>query len=151
MSLLAVTGIALTGCSAPEQPEITFYSHGESVEVSPARYCGPTGAECSRPDPGAVGKLAVPDGAPLQISVSEKVASAPWQVAFIYRGRNGEEVDSRSAVFTPSQRYAYTLRLPKDGVRLEHVEVQQFSARLTPSAEGGVDFGIGGSWVLDVQ
>jgi hypothetical protein len=151
MPLLAVTGIALAGCSTPAEPEITFYSHGTSIEVAPAHFCDPGGDACSPPRPDAVGKLRVPDRAPLQISVPKEVASTPWQVAFIYRGIHGEELDSRSPVFSPNQQFSYTLRVPPDGARLEHVEVQQFSALLTEGAEGGVDFGIGGSWVLDAR
>ncbi|MBB5153809.1 DUF2771 family protein [Saccharopolyspora phatthalungensis] len=150
--LLAVAGIALVaGCAAPSQPQVTFYSHGNSVAVEPAQYCDATGQNCVTPSKNPVGELRVPDHAPLQISVPGKVAAAPWQVAFIYRGINGEELDGRSAVFPPNKRHAYTLQLPPDGTRLEHVEVQQFSAVLTPGAEGGVDFGIGGSWVLNIN
>jgi uncharacterized protein DUF2771 len=150
--LLAVAALGLAaGCAAPSEPQVTFYSHGNSVAVDPAQYCDATGQNCAKPAANPVGELRIPGREPLQISVPGKVAAAPWQVAFIYRGINGEELDGRSAVFRPGERFAYTLQLPPDGARLEHVEVQQFSAVLTPGADGGVDFGIGGSWVLDVQ
>ncbi|KAA5824988.1 DUF2771 family protein [Saccharopolyspora hirsuta] len=149
--LLAVAGVALaTGCAAPSEPQVTFYSHGRSVEVAPAQHCDPTGEKCTA-SPGAVGELRVPAGRPLQISVPGEVAETPWQVVFLYRGANGEELDGRSPVFAPNERHAYTLQLPPDGKQLEHVEVQQFSAVLTPGTDGGVDFGIGGSWVLDAK
>lgn len=149
--LLAVAGIALAGCSAPAEPQITFYSHGDSVEVEPARYCDATGENCAPPPANPVGELPVPEKAPLQISVPEEVATTPWQVAFIYRSTDGQERDGRSPVFAPNERHAFTLHLPPDGARLEHVEVQQFSAMLTAGSEGGVDFGIGGSWILDTR
>ncbi|MDA3630812.1 DUF2771 family protein [Saccharopolyspora sp. WRP15-2] len=150
-TLLAGAGVVLAaGCAAPSEPQVTFYSHGRSVEVAPAQYCNPNGEKCTG-SPDAVGKLRVPDGSPLQISVPGKVSETPWQVVFLYRGANGQELDGRSPVFTPNERHAYTLELPPDGVHLEHVEVQQFSAVLTPGADGGVDFGIGGSWVLNVE
>lgn len=140
---------ALAGCSAPADPQVTFYSHGSSAEVEPARYCDATGANCSKPPATPAGALHVPEGAPLQISVPGEVSSTPWQVAYVYRGKNGEELGGRGPVFTPDERHSYTLRVPPDGVRLEHVEVQQYSAVLTAGADGGVDFGISGSWVLD--
>lgn len=149
--LLAVAGIALAGCSAPSEPRVTFYSHGEAVEVEPARYCDANGENCSPPPEDPVGELEVPADEPLQISVSQEVASTPWQVVFLYRNAQGQELDGRSSVFAPDQRHSYTLRLPDDGEQLEHVEVQQFSAVLTPGPEGGVNFGIGGSWVLDAR
>ncbi|MCI2420401.1 DUF2771 domain-containing protein [Saccharopolyspora sp. K220] len=150
--LLAVASLGLVaGCAAPSEPQVTFYSHGNSVTVDPAQYCDATGQNCAKPPENPVGQLRIPGREPLQISVPGEVAAAPWQVAFIYRGINGDELDGRSAVFPPNERFAYTLNLPPDGARLEHVEVQQFSAVLSPSADGGVDFGIGGSWILDVQ
>lgn len=140
---------ALAGCSAPVDPQVTFYAHGESAEVAPASYCDPTGERCSPPPADPVGKLHVPAGEPLQISVPGDVAATPWQVAYVYRGKDGKEIAGRGPVFTPDQRHSYTLRVPPDGTRLEHVEVQQYSAVLTAGADGGVDFGISGSWVLD--
>jgi hypothetical protein len=149
--LLAIAGIALAGCSAPAEPQVTFFSHGQSVEVDAARYCDPTGADCAPPTTNPVGRLPVPPGSPLQISVPQQVAAAPWQVAFVYRGVNGEEVGGKTPVFAPNKQYAYTLRLPPDGARFEHIEVQRFSAVLSAGDEGGVDFGIGGSWILKVD
>ncbi|RRO15352.1 DUF2771 family protein [Saccharopolyspora rhizosphaerae] len=150
--LLAVAAVALAaGCSSPSQPQVTFYSHGDSVAVEPAQLCDPTGQQCSPPNQEAVGRLRMVGRDPLQISVPREISSAPWQVAFLYRGLNGEELDGRSPVFTPDERHSYTLHLPPDGARIEHVEVQQFSAVLTQGPDGGVDFGIGGSWVLNVQ
>lgn len=147
--LLAVAGIALAGCSNSTPPQVTFYSHGNSAEVDPAQYCGASGDQCVPPPPNPTGRLAMPPHSPLQISVPGEVAETPWQVAFVYRTPNGEEKSSRGPVFSPNERYAYTLQLPPDGARFEHVEVQQYSGMLTFSPEGGVNFGIGGSWLLD--
>lgn len=150
--LLAAAGIALVaGCAAPSEPQVTFYSHGNSVAVNPAQYCDATGQNCVTPSENTVGDLRVPDNDPLQISVPGEVAAAPWQVVFLYRGANGQELDGRTAVFRPNERHAYTLQVPPDGTRLEHVEVQQFSAVLTQGTDGGVDFGIGGTWILNVH
>lgn len=146
-----VVAAALAGCSAPADPQVTFYSHGKSVEVAPARYCEPTGEGCSPPAPNPVGDLRVPEGAPLQISVPGDVSATPWQVVYIYRDGKGQEVGGRAPVFGPNERHSYTLRLPPDAARLEHVEVQQYSAVLSAAAEGGVDFGISGTWVLDTS
>lgn len=150
--LLAVAAITLAaGCGAPSDPQVTFYSHGNAVEVRPAQYCDPTGQECSKPPADPAGELRMTGREPLQISVPDEVASTPWQVAFVYRDLAGKEVESRVAVFPPNTRHAYTLHLPPDAKRIEHVEVQQYSAVLTQGSNGGVQFGIGGSWVLNIH
>lgn len=147
--LLATAGITLVaGCGAPGKPEVTFYSHGESVAAAPTQFCEPQGGDCSS-DPDANEQLRVPPNAPVQISVPQDVASTPWQVVFVYRTTDGTQEENRSSVFSPGERHAYTLRLPPDAAQLEHVEVQRYSAMLIPGAEGGVNFGIGGAWVLD--
>ena len=148
--LLASAGLALAGCSAQQDPpQVTFYSHGHSAEVGPAQYCGPSGTNCAPPPQDPTGHLAVPPGKPLQISVSKDLAKTPWQIAFIYRTPTGEERSSRTPVFPPNQTYAYTLKLPPDGAKLEHVEVQQYSGQLVETGDGGLAFGIGGTWLLD--
>ncbi|NYH79144.1 outer membrane biogenesis lipoprotein LolB [Actinopolyspora biskrensis] len=148
-ALLALTGILLTGCGATqdERPQVTFYSHGESVRVSPVRYCEPLAQECSEPRPGAVRHLTVPADSPMQISVSEDVQATPWQVVFRYRTASGEQRQGRSKVFSPEERFAYTLDLSEPGARLEQVEVQRYTAVFVNELESR-QFVIGGTWVL---
>nr|WP_228046250.1 DUF2771 family protein [Saccharopolyspora sp. HNM0983] len=149
--MAAAATLGLAGCSAPHEPQVTFYAHGDSVRLDPAQYCDATGQDCAEPPEDPVGELRVPPGEPVQISVPAEVSDTPWQVVFLYRTAEGEQLDSRSAVFAPGDRHAYTLHLPPDAEQLDHVEVQQFGAVLTPGVEGGVDFGISGSWLLDVR
>lgn len=150
-SLLAVAGIALAGCSTPSQPQVTFYSHGDSVRVSPVSYCNARGAECTKPRPDAVEGLDMPASAPLQISVPEEVSKAPWQVVFRYRTADGRELEGRGPVFAPGRQHAYKLDLPVPGARLTRVEVQRYAASLTVTPEGDVRFDIGGSWAVRDQ
>ncbi|MCA1186449.1 MULTISPECIES: DUF2771 family protein [unclassified Saccharopolyspora] len=141
--------VALAGCSAPSAPQVTFYSHGEAIEVAPARFCDATGENCAPPAEDPVGKLRVPEKSPLQISVPGEVSATPWQVSYIYRGVDGQEVEGRTGVIRPDERHSYTLRIPPDGTRLEHVEVQQYSGLLVLGEDGGVDFPIAATWVID--
>lgn len=152
-SLPAVAALlALAGCATPGQPQVTFYSHGDSVRVAPVRYCDPSGRECSDPKPANTGKLGVPPDAPLQISVPEELSSAAWQVIFRYRTDDGRQEEGRSTVFGPQdQRHAYTLRLPPQAAQLERVEVQRYSGDVSISPEGDILFGIGGSWALNTH
>jgi hypothetical protein len=149
-ALLAVAGIALAGCSAQGDPQVAFYSHGKSIEVDPTGYCDPTGAHCASPSKDATGELAIPPRSPVQISVPQQVFSAPWQVSFLYRGPNGEQIGDRTPVFPPNQQYAYTLR-PPQGMQLEHVEVQEYSGLLAMNPDGSLVFPIVGDWVLDAR
>lgn len=144
-----MAGIALAGC-APGAPKVTFSAAGKSVTVPAARYCDPNGKNCTPPPKDPIAQLAVPARAPLQISVPKQVANAPWQVAFVYRGTHGEQLQGRTPVFPPNQQNAYTLNLPADGAQFEHVEIQEFSGVVSPDTQGGVDFSIGGSWLLDI-
>jgi hypothetical protein len=148
--LLVVTGVAVAAC-APSAPQVTFSANGKSITAAAARYCDPTGQNCTPPPKNPVAMLAIPPHAPLQISVPKQVSQAPWQVAFLYRGLHGEDLQGRTPVFPPNQQHDYTLQVPADGTRLEHVEIQEFSGVVSPNTQGGVDFSIGGSWLLDVQ
>jgi hypothetical protein len=150
---LVVAGVALAaGCSSgPASPQVTFYSHGQSTTAPAARYCDPTGTHCTQPPQNPVAQLPIPADSPIQISVPQQVYSAPWQVAFVYLGKNGKQLQGRTQVFAPNTQYAYTLRLPADGSRFEHVEVQIFSGVITADPRGGLNFGIGGSWLLNTR
>nr|WP_207631112.1 DUF2771 family protein [Actinopolyspora sp. BKK1] len=147
--MLALTGILLTGCGAAKQdrPQVTFYAHGESVRVAPVRYCEPLAQECAEPRPDEVRHLTVPADSTMQISVSEEIQTAPWQVVFSYRTASGEQRQGRSEVFSPKERFAYTLDLSEPGARLEQVEVQRYTAVLVDDLESR-QFVIGGTWVL---
>lgn len=148
--LLACAGLLVAGCAGPAQPQVTFYSHGVSVDASAARFCDPGGEHCAPPQPDAIRQLRVPAREPVQISVPSEVANTPWQIAFIYRTASGGEVRSRTPVFAPHKQFAYTLHLPPDGTHLDYVEVQQYSGTLIANPEGGVDFALAGSWGVNI-
>lgn len=147
--LLAVAAILLTGCATDSRPEVTFYSHGESVRVGPVQYCDPLARECAKPRPSAVGSLEVPPGMPLQISVPEEIARTPWQVVFRYRTSDDKQVRGRTPVLSPGEHHAYTLRLPDAAAQLEQVEVQRYASITVGS--GGTQFVIGSTWVVNAD
>jgi Protein of unknown function (DUF2771) len=154
--LFTVAAALLAGCSAPPDPNVTFYAAGQAATVGPARYCDIEVANC-RANPRAAAVLQVPPGKPLQISVPAEVSAAPWQIVFRYHDNTGQRQEERTAVFAPSEpRFAYTLRLPNPTDELETAEVQQFGVSLTSPQSGdpstaGFDFVIRGSWVLSVD
>lgn len=139
--------LPLAACGGtPEDPEVTFYADGEAVRTGPIQYCDVDVLECQA-HPDAAARLAVRPGSPVQISVPDSVAEAPWQVVFRYRDGD-EPVEGRSGLFPADERLAYTLEVP-DGGQLEALEVQQFGL---PAVEDGVPtFLVRGTWSLLVE
>jgi Protein of unknown function (DUF2771) len=103
----AVTGVLIWRLSrdpAPEHPEISAYTHGQLVVVGPYKYCNvknPT--ECEQPK--AMGQLAVTSRNPVQLSVPEAIARAPWVLLRAYEGPD----DSIVETFAPHTRSAVTI------------------------------------------
>lgn len=144
-ALLLAVLLPLAACGGtPEDPEVTFYADGEAVRTGPTEYCDVDVLECEA-HPDAEARLAVSPGSPVQISVPDAVAEAPWQVVFRYR--DGEEAaEGRSELFAADERLAYTLEVPG---QLEALEVQQFGL---PAVEDGVPtFLVRGTWSLLVE
>jgi hypothetical protein len=147
---LAAAGLVLAGCSAPPDPEVTFYSSGTAIDVGPTQLCDVALNECEA-FPEAAGVLRVPPGRPLQISVPGEVAETPWTVVFSYRNAAGEPQEpARSRIFKQDEQYAYTLTLPDPGDQLESVEVQQLGAALTPDGTD-LQFFTRATWVLSID
>ncbi|MFD1046421.1 DUF2771 family protein, partial [Kibdelosporangium lantanae] len=141
-----VTGaLVLAGCT-PDLPEVTFFADGTTVRLSPAdgNNCHPDLDVCD-----ATGRLTVPAGKFVNISVPSQVAKAAWVVVFKYKGADGNEQQARTNVFSPEEkRYAYTLTPPTAADQLTHVEVRQFSGMaLDPNQE--IQY-LTTSWALDV-
>lgn len=64
-------------------PEISAYSHGQSVRVGPYRYCPVLDLDnCEIPQ--TTGNLAVNSRNPVQLSVPSAIARAPWWLIRAY-------------------------------------------------------------------
>nr|CEL19547.1 hypothetical protein [Kibdelosporangium sp. MJ126-NF4]CTQ94653.1 hypothetical protein [Kibdelosporangium sp. MJ126-NF4] len=135
-------GLLLAGCSASHDPEVTFFADGETVRITPSPTCDSTLEECK-----PTGRLTVPGGKPLSISVPKQVAEAPWLVVFRYRAADGSVQKARSAFFRPGDSFAYTLRMPTAGDQLMHVEVQRIGG-MGLNAQQEVDYVVDASWAL---
>ncbi|HVK25239.1 MAG TPA: DUF2771 family protein [Actinokineospora sp.] len=121
-------GVVLTGCSAtPPQPDVTFYSDGESVRATPFVLFD-IESRTQEQHREAIVRLDMRPGQPVQVSVSNEIAKEPWGVAFSYINRDGRRVDASSKVFLPKdKRHAYTLELPNADDRLELAAVQRMA------------------------
>ncbi|MET0133697.1 MAG: DUF2771 family protein [Kibdelosporangium sp.] len=148
IALPAVGGLLLAACSAPHPPEVTFFADGTTIRLSPAQFCKPNAERCDG-NADARGRMPVPGGKPLNISVPTQVADAPWVVLFKYRKADGSEEQGRTEVFKAGDKYAYTLNLPTAGDQLTDVEVQRI-ANITAGADNDVVFLTDASWVLEV-
>jgi Protein of unknown function (DUF2771) len=86
----------------PEHPEISAFSHGKLVRVGPYLYCDPFDLnDCETPQ--TVGQLAVDGRHPVQLSVPQAIARAPWLL-----GREYEDSDVLEE-FAPDSTLAVTI------------------------------------------
>jgi hypothetical protein len=103
----AVTGVVvwrLTRGQQPDLPEISAYSHGQLARVGPYRYCDVFDLnKCAIPQ--AQGELPVNDRDPVQVSVPEAIARAPWRLLKVYEN----PIDTTISVFRPDTRLAVTI------------------------------------------
>ncbi len=79
VALVAAGAAVLTGCSAPQPPEVTFYTDGESVTAGPMSYCDALLTDCQVTDGDPVVLDARP-GQRVQVSVPAEIAETPWLV-----------------------------------------------------------------------
>lgn len=145
-TLVAVLLVSSCGIGSP--PRVDFTAGASTVAAKPAQYCDLELTVCDD-DATAPVELPVPAGTALRIEVPDEIAETPWHVVFRYRDAAGEQIDSRSAVFTPGQRAEYVLELPAPTDRLLVAQVQQFGPAPQPDpTTGELDFPIRASWVL---
>lgn len=94
----------LTRHPAPKYPQISAYTHGQLVRVGPYRYCdvwNPTRCE----NPRDIGELVVTSRDPVQLSVPESIARAPWVLLRAYEGPDDTVVET----FAPDTTLAVTI------------------------------------------
>jgi Protein of unknown function (DUF2771) len=146
---IAAIALLLAGCASSAPPEVTFAAGEASAMARPTQYCDIDLTNC-KGDANAPVQLAVPPGTPLQITVPDAVAQAPWQVVFSYRDANGTQTDERSPVFAASEQNTWTLQLAAPTDRLLTAQVQQYGPppQINPET-GEVEFPIRASWVLN--
>ncbi|MFC9892637.1 DUF2771 domain-containing protein [Nocardia sp. NPDC127579] len=116
-----VVGVAFVGVlyvairDAPKQaPKLTAYAHGKTVDVVPFAYCAVSMRDCQvlpqQPEDvvatvfeglpcaaagcekGRTAELEVPPGYPLQLSLPDAVADAPWVAQLVYATEDGQPV-----------------------------------------------------------
>jgi Protein of unknown function (DUF2771) len=145
--LLAAVLLLTAGCGG-DPPQVTFTAAGTTVSARPTQYCDLKLTDCSA-DAAAPVQLTVPPGTPLDVSVPDDVAAAPWHVVFSYRDATGQQVDARSPVLTKKE-HGFTLALPEPADRLLTAQVQQFGpAPRIDEQTGELEFPVRGSWVLN--
>lgn len=141
--LLAGTALTVTGCSAPEPPEITFYADGTAVEVAPVKYCDVRITRCTTDDR-AHGRLVVRPGRPVQISVPPQVAETPWTVFVQAVDADGNPLPPREHTFVPDKAFAYTARPANPDERIAVIEVHQAGVAANQLVSRGV-------WTLELR
>jgi hypothetical protein len=127
LTLIAGGAFALTACSAPPAPQVTFFADGHTVNAAPLIHCDVRVQKCEQAKDATV-SLKVRPGKPVQISVPSEVAKTPWLVNIQYTDAQGELQPVQQKVFTSGNTFAYTVAPPAPNDQLVVVEVQQISA-----------------------
>ena len=94
----------LTRHPGTARPEISVYSHGETVRVGPYLYCNVINLnDCVKSS--AQGELSVTEREPVQLSVPEAIGHAPWRLLRVY----SDERNTTTTVYRPDTRLAVTI------------------------------------------
>jgi hypothetical protein len=145
--VVAAVVVVLVLTSGPDSPgAVTFAADGQSRSAQPTVYCDLRVTDCQS-EPTAVVTLPLPPGTALDVTVPDAVRTTPWQVAFAYADETGVQQSGRSQVFAPGAEARFRLALPDPRWRLQRVEVQQFGASETVTAQGSL-FSTRSTWVL---
>lgn len=95
---------ALTRHNGTARPEISAYSHGETVRVGPYLYCNVINLnDCAKNS--AQAELSVSEREPVQLSVPEAIGQAPWRLLRVY----SDERNTTTTVYRPDTRLAVTI------------------------------------------
>jgi hypothetical protein len=149
LTLLAGGALALTGCSAPGLPEVTFFADGHTVNAEPLIHCDVNVQKCQKTD--ATVSLKVRPGKSVVISVPSAVAKTPWLVNIQFQNSKGEYQPVKQQAFTDGDTYAYTVTPPTATDQVAVVEVQQVGVATPVDASGHPITDAGGDPQLVVQ
>jgi hypothetical protein len=126
VALVAAGAAVTTGCSAPQPPEVTFYTDGDSVTARPLSYCDALLTECDTD--GDPVTLKSRPGQPVQISLPSEISETPWLVIVQSAAPDGTLLPMRQEVFTDGTRHAHTVIPETPEHQTLVVEVQQLGA-----------------------
>ncbi|MFV0496185.1 DUF2771 domain-containing protein [Mycobacterium sp.] len=88
----------------PHFPEISVYSNGHSTRVGPYLYCNVLNLDDCH-SPMTQGELRASKRHPVQLSVPESIAGAPWRLLRIYQ----DPTATADTLFGPNSRRAVTI------------------------------------------
>ena len=89
---------------APRRPEISAYSHGHLTRVGPYLYCDVLNLnDCQTPQ--TQGELPFNEHYPVQLSVPDAIARAPWRLLQVYE----DPTNTATTMFRPGTRLAVTI------------------------------------------
>jgi len=87
-----------------QRPEISAYSHGHLTRVGPYLYCNVLNLnDCQTPQ--AQGELPFNQRYPVQLSVPQAIARAPWRLLRVYE----DPANTTMTMFRPGSRFAVTI------------------------------------------
>lgn len=157
VACLAVGAAVLTGCSAPGEPEVTFFADGKTIRIEPTVHCDIFTGACTQSQESPA-SLKVRPGKPIQISVPSEIANTPWAVIVVYANAKGELQPAKQELFIKGdgERLAYTASTPHPDDQILGVEIQQAApaaeqGRLLEDGEGTPQLVVRAFWSLQVD
>jgi hypothetical protein len=88
----------------PQRPEVSAYSHGHLTRVGPYQYCDVLNLnDCQTPQ--TQGELPFNERYPVQLSVPDAIARAPWRLLQVYE----DPANTATTMFRPGARFAVTI------------------------------------------
>ncbi len=117
--------------SGPLHPRISAYSNGQLSRVAPYRYCNVLDLDdCQNTE--TQGELTVTEHDPVQLSVGNVIARAPWRLLLVYEDPAG----TSATLFRPNTTLAVTVPTvdPQRG-RLSGLAVQLLTLVRDPAGE----------------
>jgi Protein of unknown function (DUF2771) len=111
------------------RPEISAYSHGHMIRVGPYMYCDVLNLDDCQTSQ-AQGELPVSARYPVQLSVPDAIARAPWRLLRVYE----DPANTTTTIFRPGAKFAVTIPSvdPQRG-RLVGIVVQLLTLVVDPS------------------
>ncbi len=134
--VVVVAGVAATvwklvDSAEPTLPTITAYAQGETVTVDPAQHCNLYLEDCVE---NPIGRLDVPAGYPLQLSLPSEIADAPWRIITVYGDTQTGQTYIEGAMFEAGARRTLTVKSSPE-LQLLGVEIQLPSAVVDEAGE----------------
>lgn len=153
VAVLVLTAAGMAGFIAwqvrgyeKERPQVSVYTHGTLLHVSPYRFCDVALTKC---DPkGQTAELRVNAVDRVQLSIPKEIASSPWELVRVYVSPTPEGPQiHRGTLYRGGNWLAVTVpTVDPSGLRLAGLEIQLPTAGI--NQHGEEEFRVRAAWSI---